>query len=202
MREHLARRRGVSRRPLRGSDRDLACCGAVRASRTRAAIRRCSSSRPFLTFIYLLVYAFAVLFIGICLYNLCQTLRARGCRPASPVSCRWRRCFRGAAHWLQPRVDEYLSYWYVAGDRRAARRGASSGRCGSWGSGRRWSMMDRFSGRGALMHRRLNSRAKNALRQATSPLEPLDHDPSRPPRDPGRPSRRDRLHRFRACTSC
>ena len=70
----------------------------------------------FLTFVYLLVYAFAVLFIGISLYNLsAKRLRARelptGLAGLIPLAA----LFSGAAHWLQPRVGEYLSYWYVVG---------------------------------------------------------------------------------------
>ena len=70
----------------------------------------------FLTFVYLLFYAFAVLFIGISLYNLCaKRLRARGLPTGLAGLIPLAALFSGAAHWLQPRVDEYLSYWYVAG---------------------------------------------------------------------------------------
>ncbi len=70
----------------------------------------------FLTFVYLLIYSFAVIFTGISLYNLsAKRLRARnlpiGLAGLVPLAA----LFSGAAHWLQPRVDEYLSYWYVAG---------------------------------------------------------------------------------------
>jgi hypothetical protein len=72
--------------------------------------------KVFLTFVYLLLYAFAILFIGISFYNLCaKRLRARklptGLAGLVPLAA----LFSGAAHWLQPRVAEYLSYWYVAG---------------------------------------------------------------------------------------
>ncbi len=72
--------------------------------------------RTFLTFVYLLFYAFAVLFIGISLYNLsAKRLRARklsaGLAGLVPLAA----LFAGAAHWLQPRVGENLSYWYVVG---------------------------------------------------------------------------------------
>jgi hypothetical protein len=71
--------------------------------------------KVFLTFVYLLFYAFAILFIGISLYNLsAKRLRARklptGLAGLLPLAA----LFSGAAHWLQPRVSEYLSYWYVA----------------------------------------------------------------------------------------
>ena len=103
----------------------------------------------FLTFVYLLLYAFAVLFIGISLYNLsAKRLRARklptGLAGLVPLAA----LFSGAAHWLQPRVGEYLSYWYVAGSTRCSSR-RWSGRCGSWGSGRRW-RLGGDSGSGAL----------------------------------------------------
>ncbi len=71
--------------------------------------------KVFLTFVYLLFYAFAVLFIGISFYNLsAKRLRARklptGLAGLVPLAA----LFSSAAHWLQPRVNEYLSYWYVA----------------------------------------------------------------------------------------
>jgi hypothetical protein len=72
--------------------------------------------KVFLTFVYLLCYAFAILFIGISFYNLsAKRLRAMklpsGLAGLVPLAA----LFSGAAHWLQPRVSEYLSYWYVAG---------------------------------------------------------------------------------------
>ena len=70
----------------------------------------------FLTFVYLLLYAFAVLFIGISLYNLsAKRLRARNLPTGLAGLVPLTTLFSGAAHWLQPRVGEYLSYWYVAG---------------------------------------------------------------------------------------
>lgn len=72
--------------------------------------------KVFLTFVYLLCYTFAVLFIGISFYNLCaKRLRARklpsGLAGIVPLAV----LFSGAAHWLQPRVSENLSHWYVLG---------------------------------------------------------------------------------------
>jgi hypothetical protein len=70
----------------------------------------------FLTFVYLLIYAFAVLFIGISLYNLsAKRLRARNLPAGLAGLVPLAALFAGAAHWLQPRVGEYLSYWYVVG---------------------------------------------------------------------------------------
>ncbi len=85
------------------------------------AYRQLSPTSPlfewkvFLTFVYLLFYAFAILFIGISFYNLsAKRLRARklptGLAGLVPLGA----LFSGAAHWLQPRVSEYLSHWYVA----------------------------------------------------------------------------------------
>ena len=85
------------------------------------AYRQMSPTSPlfewkvFLTaFVYLLFYAFAVLLIGISFYNLsAKRLRARklptGLAGLVPLVA----LFSGAAHWLQPRVAEYLSHWYV-----------------------------------------------------------------------------------------
>lgn len=72
--------------------------------------------KTFLTFAYLLFYAFAVLFIGISFYNLsAKRLRARqlptGLAGVVPLAA----LFSGSAHWLQPRVAEVLSHWYVVG---------------------------------------------------------------------------------------
>ncbi|VTZ27051.1 conserved membrane hypothetical protein [Methylocella tundrae] len=72
--------------------------------------------KTFLTFVYLLFYAFAVLFIGISFYNLsAKRLRARqlptGLAGVVPLAA----LFSGSAHWLQPRVAEVLSGWYVVG---------------------------------------------------------------------------------------
>ncbi len=65
---------------------------------------------------YLLLYAFAVLLIAVCYTNLsAKRWRDRG-RPASfagllPLAA----LVTGAAHWLQPRVTEFIPYWYVLG---------------------------------------------------------------------------------------
>lgn len=80
------------------------------------------ASTPFLAwktiaaFVYLMFYAFAVLLIAICHYNLsAKRWRDRGwpfpgalagLLPLSALST-------GAAHWLQPRLPEAMSYGYV-----------------------------------------------------------------------------------------
>lgn len=70
----------------------------------------------FLTFVYLLFYTFAVLFIGISLYNLgAKRLRARGLPTGLAGLVPLAALFSGAGHWLQPRVAEQIPIWYVAG---------------------------------------------------------------------------------------
>lgn len=82
------------------------------------------ASTPFLAFgtiaafVYLLFYAFFILLIAICHYNLSiKRWRDRGwpfpgalagLLPLSALAS-------GAAHWLQPRVAGVMPYWYVAG---------------------------------------------------------------------------------------
>jgi uncharacterized membrane protein YhaH (DUF805 family) len=67
-------------------------------------------------FVYLLLYAFAILLIAISHYNLsAKRWRDRG-RPAGLAGLLpFFALLSGAAHWLQPRVAETMSYWYVAG---------------------------------------------------------------------------------------
>ncbi len=77
-------------------------------------------STPFLAwwtlaaYVYLLFYAFVVLLIAVCYTNLsAKRWRDRG-RPAAfagllPLAA----LVGGAAHWLQPRVAEFISSWYV-----------------------------------------------------------------------------------------
>lgn len=68
------------------------------------------------TFVYLIFYAFAVLLIGICYYNLSAKRWRDRARPPSlagllPVAA----LCAGAAHWLQPRVTEVMPRFYVIG---------------------------------------------------------------------------------------
>ena len=71
--------------------------------------------RTFAAYVYLMFYAFAVILIAICHYNLsAKRWRDRGW-PSSlagllPLSA----LLAGAAHWLQPRVAEVMPFWYVA----------------------------------------------------------------------------------------
>jgi uncharacterized membrane protein YhaH (DUF805 family) len=63
-------------------------------------------------YVYLLIYAFAVLLIAISFYNLCaKRWRDRG-RPAAlagtlPLAL----LFAGAAHWLVPRSEDMVPIW-------------------------------------------------------------------------------------------
>lgn len=70
----------------------------------------------FAAFAYLVLYAFAVLLIAICHYNLsAKRWRDRGWPGALAGLLPLFALFSGAAHWLQPRVAEDISYWYVVG---------------------------------------------------------------------------------------
>jgi uncharacterized membrane protein YhaH (DUF805 family) len=67
-------------------------------------------------FVYLLFYAFAVLLIAICHYNLsAKRWRDRGWPGALAGLLPLAALLSGAAHWLQPRVAEVLPYWSVVG---------------------------------------------------------------------------------------
>ncbi|WOJ88828.1 hypothetical protein RZS28_13555 [Methylocapsa polymorpha] len=67
-------------------------------------------------FAYLVLYAFAVLLIAICHYNLsAKRWRDRGWPGALAGLLPFFALLSGAAHWLQPRVAEVVPYWYVAG---------------------------------------------------------------------------------------
>jgi hypothetical protein len=86
------------------------------AHRELSATSKLFEWKTFATYAYLLFYTFAVLFIGISFYNLsAKRLRARdmptGLAGLVPLAA----LLASAAHWLQPRVSEDLSYWYVAG---------------------------------------------------------------------------------------
>jgi uncharacterized membrane protein YhaH (DUF805 family) len=82
------------------------------------------ASTPFLAwgtvaaFVYLMFYAFAILLIAICHYNLsAKRWRDRGWRFPGALAGLLPLCalLSGAVHWLQPRVAEVIPYWYVAG---------------------------------------------------------------------------------------
>jgi uncharacterized membrane protein YhaH (DUF805 family) len=82
------------------------------------------ASTPFLAwgtvaaFVYLMFYAFAILLIAICHYNLsAKRWRDRGWRGPGALAGLLPLCalLSGAVHWLQPRVADVLPYWYVAG---------------------------------------------------------------------------------------
>lgn len=70
----------------------------------------------FAAFVYLVAYAFAVLLIAISHYNLsAKRWRDRGWPGALAGLLPFFALLSGAAHWLQPRVADMVSYWYVAG---------------------------------------------------------------------------------------
>ncbi|WP_026607058.1 hypothetical protein [Methylocapsa acidiphila] len=67
-------------------------------------------------FVYLVFYAFAVLLIAICHYNLsAKRWRDRGWPSGLAGLLPLFALFSGAVHWLQPRVAEDVPYFYVAG---------------------------------------------------------------------------------------
>lgn len=67
-------------------------------------------------FVYLLLYAFAVLFLAISFTNLsAKRLRDRGEPTGLGGLVPLLALFAGAAHWLQPQVSDVISVWYVVG---------------------------------------------------------------------------------------
>lgn len=63
-------------------------------------------------YLYLMVYAFAVLIAGICWYNLsAKRFRDRGLSPSLAGLPLVLALFAGALHWLQPRVADTLPGW-------------------------------------------------------------------------------------------
>ena len=67
-------------------------------------------------FAYLILYAFAVLFIAISYTMLSiKRLRNRGQPTALGALVPLLALFSGAAHWLQPQTPDVISIWYVVG---------------------------------------------------------------------------------------
>ena len=67
-------------------------------------------------FVYLLLYAFAVLLLAISFTNLsAKRLRDRGEPTGLGGLVPLLALFAGAAHWLQPQVSDVISIWYVVG---------------------------------------------------------------------------------------
>jgi uncharacterized membrane protein YhaH (DUF805 family) len=84
------------------------------SNRTVAAGDRLFDPMVFLAFAYLVAFAFAVLLIGICHYNLSAKRwrdrgRIGGLAGLLPLSI----LLAAAAHWLQPRVPESMPLWTV-----------------------------------------------------------------------------------------
>lgn len=66
------------------------------------------------TYVYLIVYAFAAILIAVCYVNLsAKRLRARGLAPGLGGLLPLAALFAGAAHWLQPRVADTMPFWIV-----------------------------------------------------------------------------------------
>jgi uncharacterized membrane protein YhaH (DUF805 family) len=66
------------------------------------------------TYVYLLLYAFAVILIAICHYNLsAKRFRDRGLPSSLAGLLPFLALFAGAMHWLYPRVSEAMPYWLV-----------------------------------------------------------------------------------------
>ena len=67
-----------------------------------------------ITYVYLIVYAFAAILIAVCYVNLSgKRLRARALPPGLAGLLPLAALFSGAAHWLQPRVAEAMPFWIV-----------------------------------------------------------------------------------------
>jgi uncharacterized membrane protein YhaH (DUF805 family) len=67
-------------------------------------------------YVYLLLYAFAVIFLAISFTNLsAKRLRDRGEPTGLGGLVPLLALFAGAAHWLQPQVSDVISIWYVVG---------------------------------------------------------------------------------------
>lgn len=73
-------------------------------------------ARTGLTYLYLLVFAAAILLIAICQYNIsAKRFRARGRLPGLAGILPLAALLTGAVHWLAPRMDGALPGWAVAG---------------------------------------------------------------------------------------
>ncbi len=69
-----------------------------------------------LAYSYLILFAFAVLFIAISFSNLsAKRLRARGLPTGLAGLVPLLALLAGAAHWLQPQVPDVIAIWYVVG---------------------------------------------------------------------------------------
>ena len=73
-------------------------------------------ARTIAAYVYLAIYAFAVILIAVCYTNLsAKRLRTRGRWPAMAGMLPLAALLAGAAHWLYPRVAEVMPYALVAG---------------------------------------------------------------------------------------
>ncbi len=77
--------------------------------------RKLMDAITIVTFVYLLVYAFAAILIAVCFVNLsAKRLRARGRLPGLAGIVPLAALVAGAAHWLQPRVADTMPWAIVA----------------------------------------------------------------------------------------
>jgi uncharacterized membrane protein YhaH (DUF805 family) len=84
------------------------------ANRTVEAGERLFEPLTFVAYAYLLLFAFAVILIGICHYNLSAKRwhdrgRIGGLAGLLPLAA----LLDGAAHWLQPRIPQDMPVWTV-----------------------------------------------------------------------------------------
>ena len=77
--------------------------------------RKLIDAMTIITFLYLMIFAFAVMLIAVCFVSLtAKRLRARG-RPTGLAGLLpFAALIAGAAHWLQPRVAESMPWAIVA----------------------------------------------------------------------------------------
>jgi uncharacterized membrane protein YhaH (DUF805 family) len=84
------------------------------AQRELTATTPLIDAKALATYVYLLFYAFAVILIAVCHYNLsAKRWRDRGHPAALAGLLPFTALLSGALHWLYPRVSEAMPYWLV-----------------------------------------------------------------------------------------
>ena len=77
--------------------------------------RRFIDPMTIITYLYLIIFAFAVMLIAVCFVNLsAKRLRARGREPGLAGLAPFAALLAGAAHWLYPRVADTMPWAIVA----------------------------------------------------------------------------------------